>query len=123
LGVKTAVHRVIVLTLALRTHLEAAHGGLGTVIGNVLDDGEARATVSAVGKRIAVTPVARRQNLSQTELAGSDVRRDKLILALLGDAVSNLKTGVALRRMAGYRYVLQTSQGRCQSHQLIEESV
>jgi hypothetical protein len=120
---EAAVHRVIVLTLALRTHLEAAHRGLRTVIGNVLDDSEARPAVGAVGKWIAVTPVARGQNLTQTGLAGSDVRGDKLILALLGDAVSNLKAAIALRGMAGYRDILKTSQGRCQSHQLIEEPV
>jgi hypothetical protein len=123
LGVKTAVHRVIVLTLALRAHLEAAHGGLGTIIRDVLDDGEARTAVGAIGKRITVTPVAWSQNLTQTGLAGSDVRRDKLILALLGDAVFNLKPAVALRCMVGYRYVFQTSQGRCQSLQFIEKSV
>jgi hypothetical protein len=119
---KAAVHRVIVLTLALRTHLEAAHRGLGTVIRNILDDSEARPAVGAVGKWIAVTPVARGQNLSQTGLAGSDVRGDKLILALLGDAVSNLKPTIALRCIAGYRDVLEPGQRRRQRHQLIQES-
>jgi hypothetical protein len=120
---EATVHGVIVLTLALRTHLEAAHGGLGTVIRNILDDSEARAAICAVSKGIAVTPVAGIQDLTQTGLASSDIRGDKLILALLGDAVSNLKAAIALRGMAGYRDILKTSQGRRQSHQLIEETV
>ena len=73
---KAAVQGIIVLTLTLRAHLEAAHGGLKTIIRDVLDDSEARAAVSAVGKGITVTPVAWSQNLTQTGLAGSDVRRD-----------------------------------------------
>jgi hypothetical protein len=120
---EAAVRGVIILTLTLRTHLETAHGGLGAVVGDVLDDGEARAAVGAIGKRVAIAPVGKIQNLSQTGLAGSDIRGDKLILALLGDAMPDLKAAIAQRSMASYGDILQASQRRRQSHQLIEEAV
>jgi len=44
----SGVGRVVVLGLAGRTHFEARHGGLGTVVGDAAGDGVARAAVGAV---------------------------------------------------------------------------
>ncbi len=57
LGMEPAVCRVLVFPPAVRTHAESGHGGLGPVVGDVFDDGEAGTAVRAVGERIAVAAV------------------------------------------------------------------
>ena len=81
LGMKAAVQRVFVLPLAIRAHLENGHGGQRAVIGNILDDGEARAAVGAVGERIVVAAVAVCKDIVEAGLAGGYIGRDELVLA------------------------------------------
>ncbi len=95
LGVEAAVQRVFVFPLAVGAHLEDAHGGQRPVVGDVLDDGEARAAVGAVGEGIAVAAVALGENFLQAGAAGGDIRRDELVFARLGYAVADFKALVA----------------------------
>jgi len=73
---KAAVQGVMIFPLTIRTHLKFAHGGIGAVIGYVLNNGKPGAAVGAVGKRVAKTAVSRRKNLSLAILAGSDIGGD-----------------------------------------------
>jgi hypothetical protein len=107
----------------LRAHLEDTHGGPGSVIGDVLNDGETGSAVGAIGERVAVSSVLRVENLFQTGLTGCDIRGDKLVFTLLSNAMANLKAGIALRQTIGYSYVLEASQRRRHHHQILEESV
>ena len=59
LGVEAPVQRILVLGLAGVAHLEARHRRQRPVVGDPLDDREARPAVRAVQKRIAVAAVAR----------------------------------------------------------------
>ena len=77
LGVKPAVHRVLVLLAADRAHGEGNHRRLVSIIGNIFDDGESRATQSAVDEGIAVPEVAGGEKLSQAGITGGDIRRDQ----------------------------------------------
>ena len=59
LSMKASIQRIVIFRLALRAHLEVAHGGLGAVIWHTLNYGKPWATISAVGKGIPVTAVFR----------------------------------------------------------------
>ena len=73
LRVKPAVERVGVLACTCRAHGEGAHGGLHAVVGEAADDGEARAAVGAVDKRVMVPVVRRVEELAQAVIAGGDI--------------------------------------------------
>ena len=77
LRMKTAVKWVGVLACTCRAHGEGAHGGLRAVVGETADDGEARAAVGAVDKRVMVPAVRRVEELAQAVIAGGDVGRDE----------------------------------------------
>ncbi len=79
LGMKAPVGRVFVFRAAGRAQREAPHGGALPVVGQVLDDREARAAVGAVGEGVLVAPVPRVEELGAAVVAGRDVRGDQLI--------------------------------------------
>jgi hypothetical protein len=101
--VETAVKGILVFPLTIRAHSEMAHGGPGTVIRDIFDNGKTGATVSAVGEGIAVAPVIRGENLVPTLLASGNVGRDQLILPFLSKAILYYKLGVSFRGMNGDR--------------------
>ena len=75
------VCRILVLRLAVAAHRELVHGSLRTVVGDVLNDGEAWPAVGAVDERIAVAPVLGVEqliqaihNLNQTSLYLDNVK-------------------------------------------------
>lgn len=72
-----AIGHVGVLGGALRAHLESAHGGHGAVVGEVLDDGEARSAVRAVDEGVVVTSVLRVEELAYTGVAGGEIGTDE----------------------------------------------
>ncbi len=76
LRVKAAVGGVVVFSLAGRAHFEARHGGLRAIVGDAARDGEARAAVGAVEKRIAVATVIGIKQLAQAVGAGGRVGRN-----------------------------------------------
>ncbi len=74
LGVKPAVKGFGVLPRAIRAHAKAAHGGVGTVVGDLQDDAVARAAVGAVGERVAVATILAIPQFSQAGRAGGQIR-------------------------------------------------
>ena len=81
---KAAVEGIFVFFAAMRAHLEVLHGGVGAVIGDIGDNRKARAAVGAVGKRIAVAPVGRVEDLLEAVGAGGDIRGNKLVFPFFG---------------------------------------
>jgi len=104
------IHRVVVLPLTLGTHPKAAHSSTWSIIGDVLYNREARPTVGAIGKRIAVAPVIGVKNLLQTGGAGGDVWRNELIPSLLSLATPDFKGCVTDSWLDGNAYILDTRQ-------------
>src|SRR5579859_2233219 len=78
LGMKTAVYWVGVFTRASRAEREAGHGRQRPVIGQVANDGEARAAVGAVNERVQIAPVGRVKQLAQAIVAQGHVWRHRL---------------------------------------------
>ena len=74
LGVKSSVSGIIVFRLAGITHLKMSHGGLGAVIGDVIDDGVTRAAVGAVNKWIQIASILGIKKLVQTVFTDRNVR-------------------------------------------------
>jgi len=72
---KPAVQWIVVFLLTLGAHLELTHGGIGAVIGDILDNGEPGATVGAVSKGIAVAAVGSGENITETILTGGNIGR------------------------------------------------
>ena len=77
LGVMAAVARVGVLGGACRAQGELAHRGVRAVVGDVLDDGQARPAIDARDERVAEAPVARIPHLREAVGAGGDIRRQQ----------------------------------------------
>ena len=97
LGVEAAVERVVVFGLALRTHDEALHRSVGTVVRQRLDDAEARAAVGAIGERVTVAAVMRIEDLGEAIRAGGDVREHQRGPGPVGIARTDRKARVADR--------------------------
>ena len=91
-----------ILAVAGRTHREGGHGGLGAVIGDILDDGKARAAIGAVDKGVAIAPVLMVEELVETIIAESDIRRDQGKALLAARALAYLKPSIARRRKIVY---------------------
>lgn len=70
---ETAVAGIVVFGFAFHTHWEGAHGGCGTVIGEVANNSKAWAAVDAIEKRISKAPVVDVVQLVQTILAGRNI--------------------------------------------------
>ena len=100
-GVKAPVAGVLVLLAAGRAEREAPHRRALTVVGQVLDDREARAAVGAVGERIVVAPVGRVQHLAPAVRAGGDVRRHQLVGVRVDQAAEDGERRRALRLRRG----------------------
>ena len=77
LGMKPAIKRVMIFPFTLRTQGKRLHGCLVTVVGNILNDGEAGAAVGAVYERIAVSSVGRVKQLPETIITHIAVRGNK----------------------------------------------
>jgi hypothetical protein len=89
---KPPVPRILILPLALRTHAELRHGGLGSVIRDILDDGEPRSTVRAVGKGVSEAPVQGIKDLPLAGLAGGNVRGKELVFPCLLHALPDFES-------------------------------
>ncbi|CCJ88351.1 hypothetical protein BN132_279 [Cronobacter turicensis 564] len=76
LRVKAPVGRIAVLRVARRAERKARHRGVGPVVGHGVDNGEARAAVGAVDKRVAPAGVCGIVEFAQALRAGGGVRGD-----------------------------------------------
>ena len=86
------IQRVGVLLRTDGAHGEFLHGRLFAVVGQLLDDGKARAAVRAVDERIAVAAVRRVEQFAHAVFARCQIRRNerrRLYLRVVGKA--NLK--------------------------------
>ncbi|MBA7693702.1 hypothetical protein ES703_102291 [subsurface metagenome] len=92
---KTPVQRVVVLPLATRAHLEFTHRCLGTIVGNILNDGKSGPAVSAVGKSVTKAAVGGGKNLFFTVGAGGDIGRNQLVVPLAAQALPNPEIAIA----------------------------
>lgn len=76
LGVEAAVEGVLVFPAARRAEGEAGHRGVGAVVRQALEDGEARAAIGAVEEGVAVAAIGRVGKLAEAGVASGDVGRD-----------------------------------------------
>src|SRR5205807_7633377 len=88
LGVEAAVQGIVVFCLAGGAHGEDAHGGLVAIVGDILDDCEAGATVGAVDKGIMITSICGIEEFSKAVVAGGGIRRDERVALGTGLAMS-----------------------------------
>ncbi len=95
LGVESPVGGIFVLGAAGVAEREDAHRGLGAVVGDVLDDGEARAAVGAVDEGVAIAAVGGIEQLAAAILAGRHIGRDELVAPGLRLGVADLEALVA----------------------------
>ena len=77
LGMKSPVGRVVVLGLAGSTHFKIPHGGLGAIIGDIIDDGIARPAIGAIDKRIQIAAISGIEKLLAAIITDRYVRRDQ----------------------------------------------
>src|SRR6266700_1905020 len=77
LSMETAIERIFVLASAGGAHGKDTHGRLVPIIGHILNDSEARATVGAVNEGIVIASVGGIKQLLQAILAGAGIGRDQ----------------------------------------------
>jgi hypothetical protein len=75
LGVEAPGRRIGVFTQAEGALRERRHAGLGTVVGELAGQREARAALGAVDEGVAMAPVGRIEQLAQARVAGRAVGR------------------------------------------------
>jgi hypothetical protein len=73
---KPAIVRIMVLALAICTHLEMSHRRVRTIVRQTLDDAEPWATPRAIEKWMVKTPIRGIKQLSATSAARREVRHD-----------------------------------------------
>jgi hypothetical protein len=93
---EAAVRGIIVLSLALATHDKVAHGGQRAIVGDVLNDSEARAAICAVDEGVAKAPILRVKQLLQAVVANTDVWGDQGVRSGLARAVNDPEPDVVL---------------------------
>jgi hypothetical protein len=72
---KTSIKRIVIFPGAIVTHGENCHGGLGPVIGYVVNDSVSWPAVGAIYERIEVSPVLRVKEFPKAVAARCCVRR------------------------------------------------
>jgi hypothetical protein len=101
LGVEAAIARVLVFGLASLAHDEAAHGRVGAVVRQGLNDAETRPAVRAVRERITVTPISRLSDILQTISASGIVGENEGGFCPASIARADLERGVPGRFVKG----------------------
>src|SRR6185503_9863014 len=94
---KATIKRVLILLTTSRAHLKLAHCCLLPVIGNILDNGKARAAVGAVNKRITVATVLRVKQFPEAIVAGRNVSGNWDEFIALVCTLQNKKVGIVDR--------------------------
>jgi hypothetical protein len=96
--VKASIQRILIFSAAFVAHDEAAHGCIGSVIRQGMDDAEARSTVGAVGEGVTVMRISRVVNLPQAVGANRQVGQDQRGSRAAVLALTNLEGVLANRR-------------------------
>src|SRR5579884_364303 len=112
LGMKAPIEWVVVLRLAGWTQWKDTHGCLVTIVGYILNNGEARAAVGAIDERVAVAPVSRIEEFMQTISTGGSIRRDERVAICTRLASGNHKDGIMEGRHLFGDNRIDTCQGR-----------
>jgi hypothetical protein len=71
---KTSIKRITIFAGAIVTHSKDSHGGFGSVIGNVVNNGVSWSAVGAVNERIEVSSILRVKEFPEAIAAGCCVR-------------------------------------------------
>ncbi len=74
---KAAIVWLIVLLLTGMTHSEGGHGGLFSIVGDILGNGETGPAVSTVNEGIKVPSISRVHELPHAIPTDGDIRRDR----------------------------------------------
>ncbi len=123
LRVETAIGGIVILSLAGGAHLEGRHRSACAVVGNIANDGEARAAIGTVDKGVAETAIAGIHHFTQAIGARGNVRRDerfgRCVEAAREDAESGFRSrlGIAGQKRSDF------GQRRKFRRQALEETV
>ena len=99
LRVKPTIAWIGILARAIGAHLKRRHGRLGTIVGQLIDDREARAAIRAVDERIPVAPVARVEQLCKAIVAGGQIgRHQRAFVGIIDLRFADLKRRAILER-------------------------
>ncbi len=124
LRVEAAVERVAVLAGAALAHGEVLHRRALAVVGQLLDDGEARPAVRAVDERVAVAPVVGVEQLAHAVVARGQVgRHERGLLHRAGVREADLEGVEVLQRNLLERHFFDARGGRRVLGQLDDELV
>ena len=80
---------------------EARHGGVGTVVGDIANDGVARAAVGAVGEGVTEAAVGGRCEVGDAVWTNRDIGRDQSEAVVFGNTVADDEFGIAARGHVG----------------------
>ena len=91
LGMKTPVEWILVFNGAVQAHRKRRHCCVGTVIGDIGDDGKPRSAVGTVDERVTIAPVSRVKEFAQAIITDTNIRGDGLEVTLHRFRANNLK--------------------------------
>ncbi len=94
---ETAVCRIEIFALAVRTQREGRHAGVVAVVGQRLDQRVARAALGAVDERVAVTPVLRVLQLMAAVVAHEVIRGHEDTRVGIGRTGRDQEVGIVSR--------------------------
>ncbi len=123
LRVETAIGGIVILSLAGGAHLESGHGSTRAVVGNIANDGEARAAIGAIDKGITETAVAGIHHFAQAIGAHGDVRRDERFGGRVETAGEDAESGFGLRLSIARKERSDFGQRREFRRQALKETV
>jgi hypothetical protein len=112
LGVEAAVEGVVVLGLTGGAHAKGGHGGLGAVVGDAANDGEARAAVGAVDEGVEVAAVGWVEEFGCAVGTGGDVWGDEGVGGAGAGALQNEESGLGSEMQERGAHLMQLSESR-----------
>jgi hypothetical protein len=108
---ESPVERVFIFGAAVRTEGKAGHGGMGSVIGDIVYDSKTRAAVCAIDEGVEVASVGRIKQLTKAFAAYCRIGGDVCISAARCAAGYYLKGKIAFRRNGRSAYPGDCRQG------------
>jgi hypothetical protein len=99
--VKTTIVWVLKFDPAIGAHGEAAHGGIGAIVGQGLDDAKSWATMRAVRERVLIAAISGLENVADTVATRGVIGQDQGAFRSCGVTRENLEGGKAGRFVNG----------------------